>query len=141
MRGTWCWCDRTLIEQAFAVSLALAQCALGVAVGIVALRPGRETRATLVAAAWTTVVMNVGFYLQMTVLALWELRKMWRQMHATGPLPAGATTPADPSTADAPLLQVPRAASGAPSGAATVVPALNGDDAVATARHVNPLRE
>jgi hypothetical protein len=129
------------IEQAFAVFLALAQCALGVAVGIVALRPGRETRAALVAAAWITVVMNVGCYLQMIVLALWEFRKMWRQMRATGPLPGVATMPADPSTADAPLLQIPRAASGAPSGAVAVVPALNGDDPVATARHVNPLRE
>ena len=82
---------RQRAEQVFAALLALVQCVLGLAVGIVALRPGRETHGALVAAAWATVAMNVLFYAQMLVLTLLELRDLYRKSKEP---PAPRTSPA-----------------------------------------------
>jgi hypothetical protein len=116
------------LEQAFAALLALAQCALSGAITAVVVRPGQKSLGALRAAAWITVGMNAGFYLQMIVLAVWEFHKMRALQRRLGDNAATGTTAA-------------RAALAAGGDYSTGVPLLavpTGVDAV-DARATNPL--
>jgi hypothetical protein len=66
-------------EQVFATFFAVAHCVLGLCAGAVVMLPADDADGPLVAAVWTSVVINVGFYVQLLVLTVLEVRELWQE--------------------------------------------------------------
>lgn len=109
------------LEQTFAAALALLQAALAGAVAVAAVRPN-AARPAVVAAGWIATLLNVAFYAQLGVLAVWELRRLYKRRLAAAARSASSAARAGPqlqrASADAeedamtgahttPLLEVP----------------------------------